>query len=71
MSLGVSKSGMLTIVEIFLGLNNLPSLDTMYPKITLEYTKNMHFLGLKLIPNFQHFSICLNVFLGDQNIKII
>ncbi len=63
MSLGVYRGGMLTIVELVLGFGNLPSLDTMYPKITLKYTKNMNFLGLKLIPKFQHFSICLNVFL--------
>jgi hypothetical protein len=43
MSLGVSKGGMLTIVEMFLGFGNLPSLDIMYLKITLEYTKNMDF----------------------------
>jgi uncharacterized protein Usg len=54
MFLGLFGGGMLTIVEIFLGLSNFPSLDTMYPKITPKYYKNTHFPRLKLILNFWH-----------------
>jgi len=39
-----------------IGFGRLPSLDTMYIKITLECTRNMHFIGFKLILNYLHLS---------------
>lgn len=48
--------GMLTIAKIFFGFSNLLSCDTMYLKITLEYTRNMHLLGFNMILNSQHLS---------------
>jgi hypothetical protein len=45
MSLGVFGNGMLIIGKNFLGAAGLLLLDTMYSKMILEYTINMHFLG--------------------------
>ncbi len=44
------------MAEILFESGSLPSLDTMYPKITPKCTRNMYFLGFKLIPNSQHLS---------------
>ncbi len=56
MSFGVFGDGMLIIGKSFLGVGSLLLLDIMYSKMILEYTKNMHFLGWRLIPHSQHLS---------------
>jgi hypothetical protein len=47
---------MLTIIEIFFGSNSLLFHDTMYPRMNLEYTRNMHLSTFKLILNSWHLS---------------
>ncbi len=56
MSFGVFVDGMMIIKKSFLGVGSLLLLDTMYSKMILEYTINMHFLRWMLIPHSQHLS---------------
>ncbi len=55
-SLEVFDGNNLIIMKNLLGFSSLPSLDTKYSRISLEFAKNMHFWRLKLILNFQHLS---------------
>jgi len=76
MFLGHFGGGVLTIVEIFLGSSNFPSLDTMYPKITPKYYRNTHFPRLRLIINFWHLlkhncSLSICVFKSSKNYNIM
>ncbi len=54
MSFKVFGGSILTIAKIFFGSSNLPSLDRIYSKMTLKYTKNMHFSRLKLLLKSLH-----------------
>lgn len=56
MSFKVFGGNILTIAKIFFGFGNLPSLDRIYLKMTLKYTKNMHFSRLKLLLKSLHLS---------------
>ncbi len=72
---GTFGGGVLTIVEIFLGSSNFPSLDKMYLKITPKYYRNTHFPRLRLIINFWHLlknncSLSICVFKHQKFIKL-
>jgi len=52
MSFEVFGGGMLTIIEIFFGSDSLFFHDTMYPRMSPKYTKNMHLFKIQVDTKF-------------------